>query len=108
MLAPSASVRNIHHSLLLMGEMLHQAEQCGEDYILLQLDVCKAFDNMEWAYILATVEKAGMNGMVSGFLKASFSSASSNIVLNGRPTASFQLARSVGQGCPLSLLIFIL
>lgn len=44
----------------------------------------------------------------SGFFKASFRSAKSNMILNGRPTAAFQLARSVRQGCPLSPLIFIL
>lgn len=44
--------------------------------------------------------------MVSSFLKASFSTASSNVILNGRPTAAFRLARLVRQGCPLSPLIF--
>lgn len=100
--------RNIHHTLFLLSEMLHQAKKLGHDHILLKLDVCKAFKSMEWQYILATVEKAGMNGILSGFLKASFRSASSNIIINGRPTPSFKLARSVRQGCPLSPLIFIL
>lgn len=100
--------RNIHHSVLLLSEMLHQAEISGEEHILLKLDVHKAFDSLEWPYILATVEQAGMNGILFSFLKASFSSASSHIILNGRPTESFQLARSVRQGCPLSPLIFIL
>lgn len=88
--------------------MLHQAQKSGEGHILLKLDVCKAFDSLEWPYILATVESAGMNGMLSSFLKASFSIASSHIILNGHPTQTFKLARSVRQGCPLSPLIFIL
>lgn len=100
--------RNIHHTLLLMAEMLHQAQISGEDHILLKLDVRKAFDSLEWPFILATIERAGLNGMLSGFLKASFSSASSHIILNGRPTTPFRLARSVRQGCPISPLIFIL
>lgn len=99
---------NIHHSLLLLSEMLQQAHLTGEDYILMKLDVHKAFETMDWTYILATVERAGMNGMLFRFLKAIFSSTSSNIILNGRPTEAFKLARSVRQGCPLSPLIFIL
>lgn len=42
--------RNIHHSLLLMGEMLHQAALSGEEYVLLKLDVIKAFDKLETCF----------------------------------------------------------
>lgn len=104
--------RNIHHALLMVSEMLHQANQLREEHILLnrllKLDVHKAFDTMDWKYILATAAKAGMNSMLSDFLKASFSSATLNIILKGTPTEPFRLARSVRQGCPLSPLIFIL
>lgn len=68
----------------------------------MKLDVRKTFDSMEWPFILATVERAGMNGMLSSFLKANFGSALSTVILNGRPTTPFKLTRSVRQGCPLS------
>lgn len=74
----------------------------------MKLDVCKAFDKLEWSFILEVVERAGMSGLLSRFLKASFSTASSHITLNGRPTQAICLMRSVRQGCPLSPLIFIL
>lgn len=100
--------RNIQHNLLMVSEMLHQAEILGEEHILLKLDVCKAFDRLEWPFILASVEKAGLAQTLSAFLRAGFSSASSVILLNGRPTEPFRLTRSVRQGCTLSPLIFIL
>lgn len=53
---------NIHHNLLLLSEMLHRAHECGEDHILMKLDVCKAFHRLEWPFILAAVEKAGRSG----------------------------------------------
>lgn len=74
----------------------------------MKLDICKAFDRLEWPFILASVEKAGLGGTLSAFLRAAFDSASSIIVLNGRPTEAFRFARPVRQGCPLSPLIFIL
>lgn len=98
--------RNIHHALLLMSEMLQRARESGENHILLKLDVWKAFDRLEWPFLLAMVEKTGMGGILSSFLEASFHSASSLILLNGRPTNSFKLSRSVRQGCPLSPLLF--
>lgn len=100
--------RNIHHALLLMGEMIQQARNSGEEYILMKLDVSKAFDMLDWNYILSVVDHVGMNGTLSRFLKASFSTASSSILLNGRLTPAVRLLRSVRQGCPLSPLIFIL
>lgn len=99
--------QNIQHNLLMVSEMLHQATVSGEEYILLKLDVCKAFDRLEWPFILASVEKAGLAGTLSAFLRAGFSSASSAIVLNGRPMETFRLSRSVWQGCPLYPLVFI-
>lgn len=63
--------------------------------ILLNLDVWKAFDRLEWPFLLAIVEKSGMSGVLTSILKANFHSASSLIILNGRPTRPFRLARSV-------------
>lgn len=100
--------RNIHHNLLMVSEMLQQAQDSGEEHILMKLDVCKAFDRLEWPFILASVEKVGLAGTLSAFLRSGFSSASSVILLNGRPTEAFKLTRSVRQGCPLSPLVFIL
>lgn len=100
--------RNIHHAVLYLSELLHQAHQTGKEYILMKLDVCKAFDKLEWAFILEVIEHAGMSGLLSRFIKAGFSTASSHIVLNERPTLAIRLMRSVRQGCPLSPLIFIL
>lgn len=51
----------------------------------------------------------GLLGLPIQFLKAGFNSAASAIILNGIPTESFELKRSVRQGCPLSpRLLFIL
>lgn len=87
--------RNIHHSLVLLGEMLQQAEASGDEHILLKMDVIKAFDRLEWPFLLAVLEKCGMNGTLSSFMKASFANASSTILLNGRLTERIPLTRSV-------------
>lgn len=88
-----------------MGEMLHQVKISVEEHILLKLDVCKAFNNLEWPFILTIIERAGLIGFLLGFLKASFSTTSSHNVLNVRPTRAFRLARSVRQSCPILPLI---
>lgn len=100
--------RNIHHSLLLVGEMLHQAKKSGEEHILMKLDILKAFDRLEWGFVLAVIERVGLAGLLSQFLRSGFHTAASHVILNGRPTQAFSLAWSMRQGCPLSPLVFIL
>lgn len=100
--------RSIHHSLVLLGEMLNQAAKNGEDYVLLKVHVVKTFDKMEWPFLMEVADRAGFSGTLTGFLRASFASASSTILLNGVATDSIPLARSVCQGCPVSPLLFIL
>lgn len=75
---------------------------------MLKLDVVKAFDRLEWPFLMAVLEKSGFSGLLTGFLRASFAHASSAILLNGIPTGNIPLARSVRQGCPLSPLLFII
>lgn len=89
--------RSIHHSLILLGE--HQALESGDEHMLLKLHVVKAFDRLEWPYLLVLLDKS--------FLRASFANAAST-VLNGRLTSHIPLTRSVRQGCPLSPLLFIM
>lgn len=83
-------------------------EESGEDHVLLKMDVIKAFDRIEWHFLLACLEKCGLGGKLTRFLKASFAQASSTVLLNGRQTRCISLSRSVRQGCPLSPLSFIL
>lgn len=66
--------------------MLHQAANSGEEFLLLKLDVVKAFDRLEWPFLLKVIEKAGMSGMLGIFLRASFATAASFVMLNGRAT----------------------
>lgn len=98
--------RNIHHSILLLNEILHQAESDGGQYALLKLDIVKAFDKLEWPFLLKILDKFG--GLLTNFILASFASATSSIMINGIRAWPFKLARSVRQGCPLSPLLFII
>lgn len=100
------SGRNIHHNLLLVSEMLHGAQTSGEEYILLKLDVCKAFYRLEWPFILASVDKARMAGKLWVFLRGGSALPPPLFCWTVGP---HRLSRCrVRQGCPISPLIFIL
>lgn len=57
--------------------------------------------------MLAVIEGMGLSGIFSSFLRASFSTTSSWVLVTGIPTRKIIITRSVGEGCPLSPLLFI-
>lgn len=65
--------------------MLNQAKLSGEEHVLLKLDVTKAFDRMDWGFLLAALEKVGFAGLLPSFLQATFATAA---------TRKFNLTRS--------------
>lgn len=94
--------RTIHHSLFLTNEVLAEASTHDEDYIFLKLDVIKAFDMIELKFLHAILEKFGFGLAFLKFITTSQSFATSAILINGRKSHKFKIARSVRQGCPLS------
>lgn len=50
--------------------MLHQVALSREEYVLLKLDMVKAFDKLEWPFLLDVIERMGMGGLLSQFMKA--------------------------------------
>jgi hypothetical protein len=51
--------RSIHHSLLLMSELLYFAGESEIPHILMKLDITKAFDKLEWSVLLPLLEHLG-------------------------------------------------
>ena len=100
--------RNIHHSTLLLSELIHFAQLSGVDHMLLKLDVLKAFDMLEWPFLLSLLERISFGPKFRGFLQATQATASSAIRINGKLSNYFANRRLVRQGCPLSPLLFII
>lgn len=51
--------RSIHHTILLINELLHRAIADGQDFILLKLDIHKTFDKLEWFFLFRVLDHIG-------------------------------------------------
>ena len=66
----------------------------------------KAFDKIQQAFMLKTLNKLSIDGMYLKIIKAIYDKPTANIILNGQTLEAFPLKSCSRQGCPLSPLLF--
>ncbi len=100
--------RSIIDNTFMAQEALEWVEKNEQDLVLLLFDFEKAFDRIEWGFLFTALSKLGFSETWVHWVKTLYLEASSVIRVNGTTGPTFQLARSVRQGCPLAPYLFIL
>jgi Reverse transcriptase (RNA-dependent DNA polymerase) len=75
---------------------------------IMSLDLQKAFDNVKLEYLWACLEKFGFPDNLINVLKNIYREAFSRVLVNGHLTGEIKIEQSVRQGCPLSMVLFVL
>ena len=73
---------------------------------MVQLDLEKAYDHVNWSFISALMHTMGFSPLMSRLIYLLGQDAVSRLILNGGVISDITLTRSVRQGCPLSPLLF--
>lgn len=73
---------------------------------ILSLDTQKAFDQIEWSYMLEALKKFGFGVNFIEWVKIIYSNPVSSILTNTDKSQPFDLEHGVRQGDPLSPLLF--
>jgi hypothetical protein len=75
---------------------------------MLLLDFEKAYDRVNWTFLKQAMERMGFNTTWINQVMSLNENASVAIIVNGEQSKTFNLQRSVRQGCPLAPYLFLL
>ena len=100
--------RFMGENLRLLLDIVHQANSEDLPGAILSLDQEKAFDRVEWSYMLKVLTHMGFGSSFCRWVSLLYSNVSSAVLVNGFLSESFPVSRGVRQGCPLSPLLYVL
>ena len=74
--------------------------------MIISIDAEKAFEKIQHAFIIKTLQQIGIEGTYLNIVKAIYDKHTANIILNGKKLKAFPLRSGIRQGCPLLPLLF--
>jgi mannosylglycoprotein endo-beta-mannosidase len=100
--------RSIQDNFLYVKNVIRDAHCKNSPTAFLKLDLAKAFDSVEWPFLLEVLEQMGFGQRWRDMLSILLASSSSRVLLNGKQGRLFRHRRGLRQGDPLSPMLFIL
>lgn len=100
------SGRYSFHNVRRLMNIVHGSRGKNDKIAILGLDAYKAFDSVEWSYILSTIKEFGLGQQFSSWVEMLYLCPSASVLTNNNRSPSFLLHRGTCQGCPLSPLLF--
>ncbi|RVX23503.1 putative ribonuclease H protein [Vitis vinifera] len=99
--------RQILDVVLIASEALDSRLKDNTPGLLLKMDIEKAFDHVNWDFLMDVMSKMGFGHRWINWMKWCSSTATFSIVINGSPSSFFRSSRGLRQGDPLSLYLFL-
>ena len=98
--------RNIKDCLCLASEAINMMDKRAYGgNLALKVDISKAFDTLEWIFLLKVLRKFGFSEKFCDWIKAILHSATISININGTQQGYFKCSKGVRQGDPLSPIV---
>ena len=91
-----------------LRDVLELANEYNLPVALLSLYQEKAFDHVDWPFLFATPAKMGVCESFIRWVRRLYTDVRSSVLVNGYTSRPFKPSRGVRQGCPLSLLLYVL
>ena len=90
---------NIHKSI----NVIHHINKLKDkNHMIISIDAEKAFDKIQYPFMIKTLQKVGIEGTYLNIIKAIYDKPTASITLNGKKLKAFPLKSGTRQGRPLS------
>jgi hypothetical protein len=99
--------RHILDSILIASECLDSHIKSGIPGVLCKLDITKAFDHINWKFVLYMLKRCGFGGKWVSWISHYISSVCFFVLVNGSPAGFFNSSKGLRQGNPLAPLLFV-
>ena len=100
--------RYIGENIRLIMDIMEYTKTRNIPGVLVSLDFRKAFDSLEWPFIMRTLDVFDFGTSMKTWVSTVYTNIDSAALNNGFLTNWFRPSRGVPQGCPLSPCLFIL
>jgi hypothetical protein len=94
-------------SVLIANECLDSRMRSGEARLLCKLDLTKAYDHVNWDFLLYMFQMCGFGERWRDWIEFCISMVKFSILANDTPSSFFQSSRGLRQGDLLSPLLFV-
>ena len=100
--------RYIGENVAFLRDVVSYATTFDSPVAILSLDQEKAFDRVDWGFMLSTLRTMGFGESFVNWVRLFYTNVQSAVNVNGYLSSFFSLSRGVRQGCPLSPLLYVL
>ena len=100
--------RSINNCNTLIRDIIYYLQDENVPAAFVNLDWSKAFDRINLDFLFKIMVKFGFSSHFVNLIRMLYNDAKSTICVNGNLTETFPIKKSVRQGCPLSMILYIL